>query len=227
MVWFLSILRHLGGHMNPFLFVILMAILSVSAFAEERFYARVYGGASVLGNQDISQSGFRAAGVTGEMETSLGYRAGFSFGYNWNESFSTEITWDYITNSAETSFSDGSNYSKGDYSSRLHFLNSYYHFKTSSNFRPYVGVGLGIIQEIDIDLENSSGEQSFSDDGGLGYQLIVGTEYKINNNWGLNFELTNIGFSGPDFRSEGGSSTITDTEGYGPWNVNVGLKFSF
>lgn len=213
--------------MKIFLIVVSVLLFSLSSFADERFYARIYGGASVLGNQDISQSGFRTAGVTGEMETSLGYRAGFSFGYNWSESFSSELTWDYITNSAETTFSDGSNYSRGDYSSRLHFLNTYYHFNSSGNFRPYLGIGLGIIQEIDIDLEDSTGEQSFSDDGGLGYQLIVGTEYKINNNWGLNIELTNIGFSGPDFRSEGGNSVISDTEGYGPWNVNLGLKYSF
>lgn len=195
--------------------------------ADEKYYARVYLGASVLGNQDLAQTGFRGAGVTGEMETSLGYRAGFSFGYHWTDALSTEITWDYITNSGESSFSDGSNFSKGDYSSRLHFLNTYYHFRSTERLRPYVGAGIGIVQEIDIDLEDSTGERSFSDDGGLGYQVIVGAEYRIDDKWGLNLELTNIGFSGPDFREEGGSAVINDSENYGPWNINLGLKYNF
>lgn len=212
--------------MKLFFLVIVMFGVSMNAFANERYYARIYGGASILGNQDISQTGFKATGVTGEMMGSLGYRAGFSFGFNWNKNFSSELTFDYITNSTKTTFTDGSNY-KGDYSSRLHFLNTYYHFNSSSKFRPYVGVGLGFIEEIDIDLEDSSGEQSFSDDGEFGYQIIAGTDYKIKNNWDINIELANIGFSGPNFKKEGGTSVIHDNEGYEVWNVNLGLKYSF
>jgi hypothetical protein len=47
------------------------------------------------------------------MKTDLGYRVGFTFGYYWSDSFSSEVTFDYMTNPGETSFSDGSTYSSG------------------------------------------------------------------------------------------------------------------
>lgn len=205
----------------------LLCLVSLQVVGSEGFYARIYGGASVLGNQDLSQSGFRGAGVTGESQASLGYRAGFSVGHYWNKNISSELTWDYITNTTETTFSDGSTFSDGDYSSRLHFLNTYYHFNSSGSWKPYVGAGIGIVEEVDVDFEDATGEQSFSDSGDLGYQIIIGGEYELKSNWAINIELTHIGFSGPSFEQESGSATINDDEGYSPWNINIGLKYSF
>ena len=205
----------------------LFSFFCLSSQANHRFFTRIYLGANILGDQDISQQGLKSNGVNGEVQTSLGFRTGFSLGYKWNSHFSSELTWDYLTNSAKTRFSDGSSYPNGDYSARLHFLNTYYHFKSLSGLRPYVGFGAGIIQEIDIDLEDAAGEKSFSDEGGLGYQIILGAEYLINESWGIQLELANIGFSGPSFKQEGGTSTINDSEGYNPWNLNMALKYSF
>ncbi len=206
---------------------LIMFMLANSVLATERFYSKIYLGASVLGNQEFSQSNFKPLGVKGEMETNLGYRAGFSIGWIWHNNFSSEITFDYVTNNAKTSFTDGSKFNGGDYSSRLHFINTYYHFNSTNNFRPYVGLGIGMVEEIDIDLEDSNGEQSFSDNGDIGYQIIIGTDFKISEIWKLSCELANMSFAGPEFKQEGGSAIIFDDEGYEVWNLNIALKYEF
>lgn len=208
----------------------LSLVLALDLFASEKkqFFGELYLGASSLGDRSFSQTNFAPAGVNANMDTDLGYRIGGSIGYYLQDNLSIDLTFDYITNQANSRLSNGQVFNEGDYSSRVHFLNINYYFNEwKQGIKPFIGLGIGIIQEIDIDFEDNTGEQSFSDSGGIGYQFSLGIEYQVTPKWIAGIELNKISFSSPDFESENTSAEITDNDSYDPWTLNFTAKYLF
>jgi hypothetical protein len=85
----------------------------------------------------------------------------------------------------------------------------YYHLDPimNSKFRPYVGAGLGYVQEIDIDLKNVGGvETSYSQDGEIAYQLIAGTSYGLTENWDLTADVRYMRVDSINLKREAGGN---------------------
>jgi outer membrane protein W len=196
---------------------------------EGKFFGKIYGGASMLGDQDISQTGVAAAGATSDASFDSGWTAGGAAGYYFTNNIAAEIAWDYRNNGLDkANFSDGTNFNEGDFASNIFFVNGYYHFDhvMSSKFRPYLGAGLGYVEEIDIDLEASGVETSYSNDGELAYQFIAGTSYGLNSNWDLIADVRYIRADSMNLKNESGTGELRDVD-YDPVSLNLGAVYKF
>lgn len=218
---------------NPLLSALTTAFLlsSTAAMADEagRFYGKIYGGASILGDKDFDQTGIAASSATGDGSFSTGWFAGAAAGYYFTENFAAEIAWDYRTNGNDNiDFSDGTAFSDGNYASNIFFLNGYYHFDKigDSNFKPYLGAGLGFVEEIDMDLEKAGVETSYSQEGEFAYQLIAGTSYELNDNWDLTADARYMRLRSIDLADEAGAGAIQGIN-YDPFSITLGALYKF
>ena len=196
---------------------------------EGRWYGKIYSGASFLGDESFNQTGVATAGATGDGSFDTGWGAGAAAGYFFTDNLAMELAWDYRSNDNDSiDFSDGANFSEGNYASNIFFLNGYYHFDPiqQSKFRPYIGGGLGFIEEIDLDLEAGGTETSYSADGEFAAQLIAGTSYAINGNWDINADVRYVRAWGMDLKNEDGAGEIKDID-YDPVSVMAGVTYKF
>ena len=198
---------------------------------EGKFFGKLYGGTSMLGDQSISQTGVAAAGATSDESFDVGMVAGGAVGYYFTDNISAELAWDYRSNSLDkANFSDGTNFKDGDFASNIFFVNGYYHLDPvmNSKFRPYFGAGLGYVQEIDFDLKNASGvETSYSQDGEIAYQLMAGTSYGLTENWDLTADVRYMRADSINLKRETGSSAELRNVDYDPVSLTVGVVYKF
>jgi outer membrane protein W len=219
--------------------LMVVAILSVgsptwaadSTSNEGKFFGKLYGGTSMLGDQKISQTGVAAAGATSNASFDAGMVVGGAAGYYFTDNISAELAWDYRSNGlGKANFSDGTNFKDGDFASNSFFVNGYYHLDPvmNSKFRPYVGAGLGYVQEIDIDLKNASGvETSYSQDGEIAYQLIAGTSYGLTENWDLTADVRYMRADSINLKRENGGTAELRNVDYDPVSLTVGAVYKF
>lgn len=186
----------------------------------------------VLGLSQMSSTDGNSTGVglqNGMVDVDLdsGLSAGLGFGYRYNPNLSVELSWEYRSNDSETTLPDTTLFDDGNYASNIFYLNGYYHFDNDKKWTPYLGFGLGWIQEIDIDLEGNGPEQSYSGDGDIGFQAMFGLEYDLSENWTFNTELRYARFSSIDLDGEDGATgRITDLD-YDPLTLGMGFSYYF
>jgi opacity protein-like surface antigen len=212
------------------------AILALSTAAPElradgNWYLKPTVGAAFLSSSSFNQSGVAEPGATGTGDFDSGYFAGIGFGYRFDNGWSTDLTWEFRTNDLnEVSFSDGTRFTEGNYASNIFYLNGYYTFGTDQDrrWRPYLGAGLGYVQEIDIDLETGGVENSYSGDGELAYQVMGGIEYDLSDRWRLQGEARYVSVSGVDldFEGAGTAAAITGID-YDGWTLGLNAVFDF
>lgn len=193
-----------------------------------KWYGKLYGGYSVLGDQSIDQSGVAAPGATGDNSNGGGYMAGGAVGYNFTNNISGELAWDYITNDATNKFSDGTNFNDGDFSSSIFFLNGLYKFDPvmDTKIRPYLGAGLGYVEEIDMDLSSGGSETSYSTDGEFAYQLMAGASYPITDKIDFNTDIRYVRVDSLDLKNESGAGSLRNVD-YDPLILTVGASYKF
>jgi outer membrane protein W len=203
---------------------------SSTAFADDsgKWYGKLYGGASVLGDQTINQTGVAAAGATGKNENDSGFLAGGSVGYHYSNNLSAELAWDYITNDATNKFSDGTNFNDGDFSSSIFFLNGRYTFDPvmQTKFRPYLGAGIGYVEEIDMDLNTGGVETSYSQDGEIAYQLMAGASYPVTERIDLDAGVRYVRVDSINLKREGGTGELRNVD-YNPLLFTIGASYKF
>lgn len=205
--------------------------LTHTAHAEDnKFYAKLNTGVSVLGDQDFKQTGVASGGATGTGEYSSGWVGGGALGYRITDNWAAELALEYRNNGADkTKFSDGTSLNDGDFASLIAFANGYYRFDPVMNtkLRPYLGAGIGLVQEIDMDIKSTGGvENSYSASNELAGQLMAGIEYPIAQNWDLSTEIRYTKVSNIDLKQENGTGRINNVD-YDPVTVGVGLTYNF
>jgi len=97
-----------------------------------------------------------------------------------------------------------------------------YHFTPDSKFSPYVGAGLNYSMFYGED--SGPGFNNLDVDGGVGYALQAGFDYKINDNWYFNMDVKKV-FVNVDASINSGA--ITADVDLDPWDVGVGLGYKF
>ncbi|MEM9102767.1 MAG: OmpW family outer membrane protein, partial [Pseudomonadota bacterium] len=122
---------------------------------------------------------------------------------------------------------NGQTFDNGNYASNLFFLNNYYHFRAFQKWQPYVGAGLVWSQEVDIDYEENGFETSFSGDSKTGWQLFVGTDYKISSQWSLLAEIRYTSLNSLTLVSENNTDEVFSNIDYEPLSLQAGLKYQF
>lgn len=195
------------------------------------FYAKLYGGATVMSDKKFDQTGVSgvAAGARGTTSLDAGWGFGGAVGYNLNNNISTELAWDYMTNGATTTFTDGTKLDgDGDFSSSILFVNGIYKFDpiTRHNIRPYLGAGVGYVDEIDLDTKKNGVETSYSTDGEFAWQAIAGVEYPINTKWSLNADARYVNAVGLELKNEAGTGTLKNVD-YNPTSLMFGVTYNF
>jgi len=211
-------------------FVIFTAsfMLSAPLWAQGNYYLKPHLGISIVQDNDFSQSGVAATGARADGSYDSGYAAGLAFGYRYGNGFSAEIDWEYRSNSNdEVSFSDGAAFGDGDLASNIFYLNGYYTFnEVYGGLRPFIGGGIGWVQEIDLDLESGGVETSYTGDGDIAWQLMAGAEAQLTEQWRLQGEFRYSSVAGVDLEEEGGGGRIKDLD-YDHWTVGLAVVYDF
>jgi len=91
-----------------------------------------------------------------------------------------------------------------------YMINGYYDVNVNSPLKPFLGVGIGLING-DVD--------GFGDDTVFGYQFTAGASYPLDKNWNLDFYYRLQGSS--DFEQAGNDLSYTSS------NFNAGFRYNF
>jgi opacity protein-like surface antigen len=125
---------------------------------------------------DLRLPGGRIDGV-GKYDWGLG--STLSVGYRFDRCWGIEVEWGYRRTELK-SFKgfEGTRVEDGDFAAGFFLLNVQYRLDVDLPVRPYISVGLGWVEEIDLDLELPGFGESGFDDHALGYQATLGLEWQ-------------------------------------------------
>ncbi|MEY3530466.1 MAG: hypothetical protein RLZ70_1534 [Verrucomicrobiota bacterium] len=201
---------------------LLLASNSAHAGTESSgLYLDFFGGFSGLSNGNLIQSG-----ATSKGNYDGGTIVGMALGKHLNKDWDLEAEWFYRSNEISSVTGGAFNgVSEGDFASTNLMFNALYNFYASDKIKLYCGLGVGLMQEVDIDMTIGGGEQEFSDNWVLAAQLILGASYPINASFSATAEVRYHYASSPDLEaSNGGSRLKADYSGY---SALIGLRYSF
>ena len=121
----------------------------------------------------------------------------------------------------------GLGFTDGNYASNTIWLNGFYYFTGGQRLTPYLGAGIGLIEEIDIDLEaGDAPERSFSDNGDVTWQVFAGLDYRLGQRWDLNAELRYSILNDVDLKEETGDGRLSGLD-YNPVTMQLGVRYRF
>ena len=209
----------------------LMIVLFFSTFQSATakqgdYFLRPVFGLSQLSNTSGASEGLGQ--VDGDIMVNIdnGINAGLGFGYFYNDNFAVELFWEYRSNESQTTLPDATFYEEGNYASNLIIVNGHYYFDTTTNWQFYAGLGLGWVQEIDIDLEQGGTELSYTGSGDIAFQGFAGVDYTISKTLSVNVEARYTQVGSPKLEGENTIGTI-NTLDYSPSTLQLGLTWRF
>ena len=211
--------------------ILLLALLPCCGMAvadtDQGWFIKPVAGFSQMSSTEGNSVGIGAQDGLFDVDVSSGFFSGLGVGYRYNSNLSVEFSWEYRSNDSETTLADGTLFDAGNYASSTFYLNGYYHFENDKRWTPYLGLGMGWLQEIDIDLEGNGPEQSYSGDGEIGFQAMLGLEYDLSENWTMNTELRYARFSSIDLEGEDGALGRINDLDYDPLTLGLGFSYYF
>jgi outer membrane protein len=101
-------------------------------------------------------------------------------------------------------------------------LTMQYHFTPERKFSPYVGAGINYTLPYSED--NGTGTTRLEADGSFGYALQVGSDYWLNDHWGVNFDVKKVWV---DVDASINSGAIRGNVDLNPWIVGAGVSYRF
>jgi len=207
---------------QPLLHLVLLTLplASCASSSTPRGPSGLYARAN-LGYGQTFDGAFDPAGASADGEYSAGLVSGAAIGYDLSEAWSVEADWTYRSGDIDSIGAGGSVANGGDYASVAVTANVIYSFSSEGPWRPYVGGGVGFVQEIDADLQPSGNE--VSDRGALAYQLLGGVGYRATEALEVTLEGRYLGTSGVELEG-GGQSFDADYDHFG---VLLGLRWLF
>ncbi|MDJ0778616.1 MAG: porin family protein [Gammaproteobacteria bacterium] len=205
----------------------LLILTATPVMAEDNWFVRPYIGLSEMSDLDADFSNIDSLSGKADIDLDTGFTGGIGIGYNYSDNFGVEVGWEYRSNDSEVVLAGSSEFDDGNYASNIFYLNGHYRFAPNGDWRPYVGGGLTWVEEIDIDLERSGEELSYSGDGDVGYQLFAGVDYRINPDWSLQGELRYGSITGIDLDGESGDPGEMEDLDYETTTLQVGLVYQF
>lgn len=204
-----------------------LSAFNVLAKQTEGFYIKPMLGVSQISDQNFTVQGSQGLDGNANASASSGIAAGLGIGYQITPSFSTELYWEYRSNDTDTNIDNVETSFTGNYASSIVYLNGYYHVIQNQDWGMYVGAGFGYVQEIDLDLEESGLERSFSDSGDTLLNLMLGFDYGLTSNVSLNAELRLAKTQSVDLSAEENVSGSATDLAYSPSTLAVGIKWRF
>jgi len=152
-------------------------------------YLKAVGGLSFT--QDDTADRGTAGRSSVDFET--GIAAGSAIGYEITDNVSAEL--EFIYRSADVDRFGNAGFGTGDdFSSTVVTLNALYQMDgwdigVGKRLRPFAGIGLGVTQEVDLDILSGSAAGDFEGSGDFVYQLRAGANFEVTDAWILSSEL--------------------------------------
>jgi opacity protein-like surface antigen len=207
--------------------IVAALMLPAGAIAQSEtkgFYASVYGQFSRLSDTSFDLVGAGNGRTPVGAEFDNGFGAGGDFGYRYGNGWAAEIEWNYRSHDLKTLTAGGSTLTReGDFASNTILVNGLRRFPQGA-WTPYAGLGLGWVQEIDLDLEGQSAG-SYSQRGKWAVQLIAGAEYALSKQWLLTADLRYLRVGAVQL--EGPNGARLSSPDYNPLSAQVGLRYRF
>lgn len=212
-----------------------LSLVPTAALAQSEpkgFYVTIYGQQSNIGSSSSwTESGAQGAGTGLRAEFGSGLGFGGDFGYRYGNGWAAEVEWNYRRHSLDTLSQGGTNVARdGDFASNTLLINGLRRFPTTSAWTPYLGAGIGWVQEIDIDIKPSAGgaERGYSTSGKFAAQIIAGVEYALTPQWRLTADARwlRVGSVQMD-NSVGNPGGSAGPLKYNPVSVQIGVRYSF
>jgi opacity protein-like surface antigen len=200
------------SQMTRLLLALSLALVPAAATADGAFTARAMGGASAVSSGDLA---FASGGLDEDLGTGIAVSGAIGYDYAGSP-WRTEIEFAY--RSINTDAFDG------DYASTVLMVNGFYDFPTSGRLTPYLGIGLGYVTEIDLDVESGPAIGEYSDRGGVAAQVMAGASYALTDRWALDGELRYFDAGSRRLTTDGGASVEAD---YSAVEALIGLRFRF
>jgi hypothetical protein len=186
------------------------------------WFTAVSAGLSIVPGGDVT-----LAGETYEGDFSNGLLFKAAVGKAWNANWSASLEWFYRTNSVDELASPSRTITGGDLASNSAFVTVTYALDERWSWRgvrPYAGLGVGFIQEVDLDLDGFANEE-FSAKGEFAYQWLIGLQRRLGNA-GLLFLEGRAIASGKQELDSSTAPRFAAIE-YDTWSILAGLRYSF
>jgi opacity protein-like surface antigen len=163
---------------------------------------------------------------SGEASLDTGALVGMAGGYRFNRNFAADLEYTYRTNDINkiegtggTRIADG-----GDLASVAIMANGSYYFDFAESWSPYIGLGIGFLQEIDSDVELVGiSDQKDLEDQVFAWQAMIGAEVPLDESWRLYGEGRFMSAPGPDLSNNNGSYGVD----YNNLSLIVGVGYQF
>jgi len=223
-------LRHSSRYVGPLLVSLLPAV-ALAQTEPKGFYVTGYAQYSRIGSSTFTESGAFGAGSGLNAEFSGGRGLGGDIGYRYGNGWAAEVEWNYRSHKLSSLRQGGATVAReGDFASNILLINGLRRFISASPWTPYVGAGIGWVQEIDIDLKPAAGgvERSYSASTKAAFQLIAGVEYALTQNWRLTADARWLRVGSVQMDNESGNTGgAVRSLDYNPISVQVGVRYSF
>ncbi len=216
------------GRISGALGVALLSIVPATAQGEglsDGLYLKGVAGFSLPDDTSFTGTG----GSSGSIDLETGYAAGLALGYAFTDNIIGELEYMYrsadIDSVSNTGFATG-----GDLASVIVTANALYQFDgwdmpVGDRFRPFLGLGIGVTQEADVDFSGGANTGSFETSGDFVYQLRAGANWELDANWVLSSELRYMDAGSLTFDAE--NSTGSLSADYQTTDLLFGIAYRF
>lgn len=201
---------------NPARILCAATLALVPAVASaEGFYVKLFGGAS-----DLRGTNATLGGATGRASFDTGFIAGGAVGYAY-AGMPIRAELEFAYRSSDVAGLPAGIGTGDNFASTALMVNGIYDFQGTGGWRPYVGLGVGVLTEVDLDLTAPVGE--YSDTGVPAFQILLGTEYALNDRTSLYGEFRYLDAGSVDLAGPGG---VLRTD-YSSADLLFGVSFRF
>lgn len=208
-------------------FVFVFALIG-QAFADDTDYegpfVKLQGGLNFALDSDFDGSD-SSSFPSGDASLDAGPYVGLAGGYRFNRNMAAELEYAYRSNDIDKVESSGSTFiDEGDLASVAIMASGYYYFDFAQTWSPYLGLGIGFIQEIDGDLKFINGnDQGDLEDEVFAWQAMIGVEVPLDDSWRFYGEGRFMSAPGPEISNSRGSYDVD----YENLSLIVGIGYQF
>jgi opacity protein-like surface antigen len=217
--------------LGPLLCASLMPAAALAQVEPKGFYATIYGQYSRIGSSSLNETGALGAGNGLRATFGGGMGLGGDIGWRYGNGWAAEFEWNYRRHSLDALRLGGANLARdGDFASNILLVNGLRRFTMAGPWTPYVGAGIGWVQEIDIDITPNmvGAERGYSGSNEFAFQLMAGVEYALTPRWRLTADARWLRVGSVRLDNEeanpGGSAGPLR---YNPLSMQVGVRYSF
>ncbi len=208
------------------------AIAAMPALAQSEpqgFYVTAYAQASRIGSTTFDEIGNANLGTGLKAEFDAGLGLGGDIGFKYGNGWAAEFEWNWRRHDLKSLTRRGaSTVNDGDFASNILFVNGLRRFiRSEGSWTPYVGVGVGWVQEIDFDINAGATERAWSKQGDIGVQLIGGVEFPLADAWSLTADVRLLRLGKHELSAEEGVTGRLAKPAYNPLSVQIGVRRRF